>query len=132
MFDIGKPIYEKAIQDFSKQINTIKDFSRKKEFREALNSFKYSEEFVKSVHLNVATDEDRINRFAKVLVEDHSYKHWTGANAQSFEDKCVPVNEAKFITNQNMLQLRQCVRQVFVKPSDCNIYLNLINEDSDQ
>lgn len=45
----------------------------------------------------------------------HKNSLW-GYYSQSYEDRCFPISEVKFIQNQNLLQAWQCSRQIYTTP----------------
>lgn len=53
-----------------------------------------------------------------------------GYYSESYEDKCVPIDEIKFILNQNFLQSIQCTRQVYTTPDVNNILIK--NEEENK
>ncbi len=176
---IGNPICGSVISSIHKQIESQKDIEKKELFFSVLNDFEYTERFSNSVHLQFTMDNDRIEKYAQLLVQNRSWviyenKYYDsipfvtsdnpvimqnmksgelgfgvnalendatvismpltpkymvslyhkgcefGLNSQSYENKCIAIDEINFIFSQILLQREQCSRQIYTKPGQGN------------
>lgn len=179
-YKIGNPICNSVISSIRKQIESLEDIKKKEQFFSVLNDFEYTERFSNSVHLQFTTDNDRIERYVRLLVQNRSWaiyenkyyksipfvtsdnpvvmynlksgelgfsvnglENYTtvismpltpkymvslyhkgcifGHYSQSYENKCIAIDEINFIFNQTLLQTKQCSRQIYTKPGQDNI-----------
>lgn len=190
VYEIGLPVFDNVIGRIRNQINSFTDFVKKEQLIGELEECKYNDAFVKSVHLSVTTDENRINQFCEFLVCNRSwcifqnelYKDIPfvtsdtpvimynlqngnvgpknnafensstiitmpltprycitlyhkacvyGYYSKSYENKCTPIDERKFILKQNLHQIDQCSRQIYTSPDD-KFFENIFNIEIDE
>jgi hypothetical protein len=52
-----------------------------------------------------------------------------GSYSEFYESKCIPIDEERFIMNQNYLQIKQSERQIYTTPSANNIIMKIEEND---
>lgn len=67
---IGYPICKDVIDKIGTVVDKFGDENKRQEFKNVIEDFSYTEEFVKSMHLKITTDERRIERFCDFLLEN--------------------------------------------------------------